>query len=361
MQKSAKWALCLGGIVAVYTSLNLGAWWYLHSLQGRLQQQTGCTLRVARSHISVGVGVLQRVLDGAQVRCSSGAAPHAPRVVYSHSVRLELALWHPFSVKLTVLGGQKIGWAEPTPVWLAQSDGPALYLSVPLWQRGSGGYGAPFKADFLHVAFLQGPLAGQGVVLQQVQGKAVWNSQASAQESLFGLVLSAQQAAFTFWKDPVAHFNVVAALPGPATAHTGLWRGLGIEAQHVATQPPSGQAARLERSSGVPDIVVQTIGGTWRGLSVGWSARLWVAATADVQGESWLTLPNWRSVMATVQAQNRLTPYQRTVLQQVQQAVEQQHTFPDGPLTLALPVRNGQVSLGPCRLSVTRLSCPDML
>ena len=227
-----------------------------------------------------------------------------------------------------------------------QGDGAALQFFVPLWQKGTR-HTVTFWSAFQHISLPNGQWAGQGGTVQQVRGKLVWNTQASAQDSAVGLALSAQNAAFSFWKESVADVSFVAAIPGPFTAHRGFW-------QQGAPLPPE------PRLFSTPDVVVQTLSGVWHGVRVGWSARLWVLPPADVEGESWVTLPGWPAVLAALRAEHTLTPQQQEALLKFQNTLAQQHRVPQGPFTLPLAVRGGQVHFGPCRMSVQQVSCPDL-
>lgn len=364
----AKLACGAGGLITAFFALNAGALWYLQTTQARFQTATGCVLTAGGTHMSVGVAAYRRVFDAAVVRCPYGGNVGGALVVYSAKATIDLALWHPLSMRLTLEGGQKIGRSNTVTTFSAQTDGAAVHVFVPFWQPNGVAHSALISSSFLHFTALPqkgGALAGQGATLQKVQAKVVWNTQTSAQSSLLGVALTAQSAAFTVWKDPIAEFALTVSAPGPATAHQGMWQVLGKGADASLDSGtmvnPVEPGTQMQQDRQVPDLIVQNMSGKWHGLRVGWSARLWVQPSADIEGESWLTVPDWHAVFETLKAEKYLTPYQQAIVQNMQDTLAKQHALPSGPLKLPLAVRNGQVSFGPCRVGVLGFNCPNLL
>lgn len=359
MRVTTKLACGLVGVGAtVCLALSGVALWYLQTAETRFKAATGCVLKAESAHLSVGWAAYRREFNAVVIKCpyGQGAGPGqgvgGAFVGYSRTARIELAVWHPFSVQISLAGGQKLGGAQQPAVFFAQASGAALQVSVPLWQKGAG-HAVTFWSDFQRVSIPNGLWAGYGATVQQVRGKLVWNTQATAQESVVGVAFTARNAALSVWKDNVADVSFAAAIPGPVMAHQAVWQAwqASMPTHAVLPLPPADFLT--------PDIVVQTLSGVWRGMRVGWSARLWVLPPADIEGESWVTLPSWPALLDALRAKHTLTPQQQEALLKFENSLAQQHGAPQGPFTLPLAVRGGQVRLGPCRMSVQQLSCPD--
>lgn len=311
-------------------------------------------MQAGSRHLSVGVGTLSRVFENMTLHCPENRYGRVEAHV--RNVSLTLSMWHPFSAALVLQGGETIENISATSrIVLARAEGAPLTVHLPLWSSRPM-QAVTFTSEALRLSAWQAAGHTQAVFLQNMQGTLVWNAQAQAQSSMIALKVSANGLGSTFWKESAANVTLAIAVPGPITERHALWSawvGQPYARADVAVHAASSPAA-------TPDILVQHVGATWRGVSVAWSARLWFLPSEGLVGESWLTLPDWRTTLDAVHTEKYLTPEQQNALLTFRERLVQRHSLMDGPLTVPLPVRGSQLVMGPCRMGMQSLNCSGL-
>ncbi|OUJ07085.1 hypothetical protein HK23_10920 [Acetobacter malorum] len=355
------------------------------SANGGVAQSTGCPVAFQHKERGGWPFRAQVSLEGVQITCGASAGHTGLSYAVHHAV-LDLAPWHPLTVQGTLDGGQALavqaeqdaqGGKMPGYL-LLKTDGAPVQVSLPLRVAEAGT--VQFRTDFLHLVPQRGAAEAHPVTARGVSGKLVWNSHADAQASALALSFAAQRAVVAPWADGVDDVQGAVSIPGPTARLAALWSqdnsastkssasdaGAlgGIEGTDPATgsvhQEPAGapdQGAGDTRSSsvsfpspsgvspGYADILMQHVGGRWRGLGISWSGRLVMAPGGAPLGETWLTLSNWRPFLTRLQQDKTLSPAQTVLLTRLTDQLEQHTGGTEGPLSVPLQVRDGAVQL----------------
>lgn len=362
MRKSLGLLACAGAGALVLDSL---LWWggvqFLEhrlasagggaSAKGGVAQSTGCP--VAFQHKERGGWPLraQVSLEGVQITCGASAGHTGVSYAMHHAV-LDLAPWHPLTVQGTLDGGQALAVqaeqdGKMPGYLLLKTDGAPVHVSLPLRVAEAGT--VQFRTDFLHLVPQRGAAEAHPVTARGVSGKLVWNSHADAQASALALSFAAQRAVVAPWADGVDAVQGAVSIPGPTARLAALWsqdnsastKSSASDAKSSSVSPPSPSGA----SPGYADILVQHVGGRWRGLGISWSGRLVMAPGGAPLGETWLTLSNWRPFLARLQQDKALSPAQTVLLSRLTDQLEQHTGGTEGPLSVPLQVREGAVQL----------------
>lgn len=373
MRKSLGLLACAGAGALVLDSL---LWWgSVQFLEHRLASASASASANANANASANGGVAQSVgcpvtfqhkerggwplraqvsLEGVQITCGASAGHTGLSYAVRHAV-LDLAPWHPLTVQGTLDGGQALAvQAEQDALGgkmpgylLLKTDGAPVQVSLPLRVAEAGTL--QFRTDFLHLVPQRGVAEAHPVTARGVSGKLVWNSHADAQASALALSFAAQRAVVAPWADGVDAVQGAVSIPGPTARLAALWsqddsastKSSASDAQSSSVSSPSPSGA----SPGYAEILVQHVGGRWRGLGISWSGRLVMAPGGAPLGETWLTLSNWRPFLARLQQDKTLSPAQTVLLTRLTDQLEQHTGGTEGPLSVPLQVRDGAVQL----------------
>lgn len=357
----------LGGVagLAGVMLLETCVWWsgvsYLRHRVEALQSRTGCSVVSQRQHAAGWPFAARLRLEPVRIQCE---APSSGTIVGTiGAVSVELAPWHPASVRVLLEGGEVWGVVRPLEEpakaepgmqvshageavrVVARRTGAPLQLFFPLPHRQRGR--VDFQTDFMRVAGEEGQMAEHPVTARDVAGYGVWNMQADPQASVLAVSFHARQALVTPWPDRFENVDIALAVPGPVRNAGLFWQAL---AGSVG-RPPSSLVAQSPSKVGSPlpfepNLLVQHVAAQWRGLKAVWSAKLVLPAEGGAAGESWLSLTNWRLLVNDLTRDSLLSPEQAAFLNRVSEHVEQKQGTPDGPLMVPLPVREGQLQLG---------------
>lgn len=324
------------------------------SANGGVAQSTGCPVAFQHKERGGWPFRAQVSLEGVQITCGASAGHTGLSYAVHHAV-LDLAPWHPLTVRGTLDGGQALavqaeqdaqGGKMPGYL-LLKTDGAPVQVSLPLRAAEAGTI--QFRTDFLHLVPQRGAAEAHPVTARGVSGKLVWNSHADAQASALALSFAAQRAVVAPWADGVDAVQGAVSIPGPTARLAALWsqddsastKSSASDAQSFSVSPPSPSGA----SPGYAEILVQHVGGRWRGLGISWSGRLVMTPGGAPLGETWLTLSNWRPFLARLQQDKTLSPAQTVLLSRLTDQLEQHTGGTEGPLSVPLQMRDGAVQL----------------
>lgn len=365
MRKSLGLLACAGAGALVLDSL---LWWggvqFLEhrlvsagggaSANGGVAQSIGCPVAFQHKERGGWPFRAQVSLEGVQITCGASAGHTGVSYAMHHAV-LDLAPWHPLTVRGTLDGGQALAvqaeqdaqGAKMPGYLLLKTDGVPVQVSLPLRAAEAGT--VQFRTDFLHLVPQRGAAEAHPVTARGVSGKLVWNSHADAQASALALSFAAQRAVVAPWADGVDDVQGAVSIPGPTARLAALWsqdnsastKSSASDAQSSSVSSPSPSGA----SPGYAEILVQHVGGRWRGLGISWSGRLVMAPGGAPLGETWLTLSNWRPFLARLQQDKTLSPAQTVLLTRLTDQLEQHTGGTEGPLSVPLQVRDGAVQL----------------
>ncbi|OUJ04206.1 DUF2125 domain-containing protein [Acetobacter cibinongensis] len=312
------------------------AWWgsaamYAPHISASLQARSGCTVTSASPQRHYTLWAVRQIYTGVVLTCSRGTL--AASQISLAQGEVDLAVWHPLSLHLNVVGGLALGARNRT---VLHAEGAPFTVSLPLWPQGVG-QKMGFSADFFRVSGKEGPLASYSLVLTHLAGTLQWNTQADAQASLIGLAMTADQAALIPWSQNLSDVRVVVSIPGTAADRSVLWTHL----LSNAGLDDTGSSKQGDASVGAqraPDALVQSLTGQWRGLHLAWSARLTFVPAYGLEGESWLTVAHWQDFLQQLEQDKTLPPEKIQYVEEIKQKL-----FPslmtDQPLTLPVPVR----------------------
>lgn len=295
-------------------------------------------------------------LEGVQITC--GASSENGRLSYGvpHAT-LDLAPWHPLTVRGTLEGGQVLALAThssgdavvQSPVLhkpvLLKIEGAPVQVFLPLRVADAGAL--TFRTEFLHLVPQSGAAEAHPVTARNATGKLVWNRHADAQASALGFSFTAQRAIVAPWAESVDDVSGAVSIPGPMARLSALWPQDDVTASDpVSSENSSAGQGVSVASPGYAEFLVQHMSGRWRGLGLSWSGRLVMAAGGAPLGDTWLTLNNWRLFLARLQQDQTLTPAQTALLARLTEQLEQSTRGTEGPLTVPLQVRDSAVQLG---------------
>ncbi|MFT8723694.1 MAG: DUF2125 domain-containing protein [Acetobacter malorum] len=399
MRKSLGLLACAGAGVLALDSL---LWWGgVQFLEHRLASASASASAGGRGGAAQSVGCpvvfqhkerggwpfrAQVSLEGVLITCGVSAGQGGLSYAVRHAV-LYLAPWHPLTVQGTLDGGQALAvqaeqesaGAEKPGYLLLKTDGAPVQISLPLRAALAGTL--LFHTDFLHLVPQRGVAEAHPVTARGVSGKLVWNGHADPQASALALSFAAQRALVAPWADSVGDVQGAVSIPGPMARLAALWpsddtasnspptsdvgnlgggesadgamgstpKDQSESSDHGVTDPPPPSVPPSSPSGAAPgyaEILVQHVGGRWRGLGISWSGRLVMAPGGAPLGETWLTLSNWRPFLARLQQDKTLNPAQTALLSKLTDQLEQRTGGTEGPLSVPLQVRDGAAQLG---------------